>query len=546
MSTVPIRRALISVYDKTGIVPFARTLIEELGIEVISTGGTAALLGTEGLAVTPVEAVTASPHMMDGRVKTLHPAIHGGILADRSNAEHMRQLEAHGYAPIDLVAVNLYPFKDAIAAPDCTMADAIEMIDIGGPCMMRAAAKNHPHVVVVPDEKSAGRVLNELRHDHCVCEETRRQLAAAAFALVSAYDARISTFLGSSSDELPETISHPALRKAVLRYGENPDQAGAVYAFEDRSPDANLVHVDPITAETEVSFNNYADGHAALELCKELTTLRPGDAVAVFVKHNNPCGVGISSDPVEAYQRAYLGDALAAMGGILAQNRMVDVELATAVMSSLDQWGRLAGAGAFFVEVWIAPAFAPDAIDTIQSAKAWGRRVRMFEVGDMTALPSPTACDIRHITGGLLVQSRDAGMAATESWDVVSRRHPTDIEMKDLEAAWSVCKHTRSNAITLIHDDQLLGNGAGQMSRVMSCRIATWLARENGHEAAMPGAVAASDAFFPFSDGPQILIDAGVRAIAQSGGSKRDADVIALCDTYDVACVMTGSRHFRH
>ena len=552
-----IKRALISVHDKTGIVEFARGLIE-LGIEIISTGGTAALLKENAVPVTLVEEITGFPEMLDGRVKTLHPKIHAAILADRDNPEHMRQLVEQGIEPIDMVVVNLYPFEKTIADPACTLEQAIEMIDIGGPCLLRAAAKNHRGAVVISGQAQFDIMMERLASDGGVVDEdTRLDLAVEAFDSTASYDEEINSYLaefaaGSSGDQtlphMPDRLRLPVRRLlGFLRYGENPHQNAAAYHTDVMSPyrGASVVRQKPLD-DMDMSFNNYTDSDAALGLCSELSRGISASAIAVFVKHANPCGVGLSVDPVDAYRRAYVGDPLAAMGGVLALNTSVDREAAVAVMESLDRWGKSAGASAFFVDVWIAPDFDSAAIETIRQTKKWGQRVRLLAVGDMAAPPDAVEQDFRKIAGGLLIQDRDRVGLNEDQWRVATKRAPTDSESNDLHLAWLTCKHTKSNAISICKDGMLIGNGAGQMSRVMSCRIATWLAKENGHADQLTGAVAASDAFFPFRDGPGLLIEAGVRAIIQPGGSKRDADTIAACDENGVAMVFTGTRHFKH
>lgn len=798
-----IRRALISVFDKTGVVEFCRALHEEFGIELISTGGTAKVLTEAGLPVTLVEAVTGFPEMMDGRVKTLHPKIHAAILADRDNPEHMRQLAEQGIEPIDMVVVNLYPFEQTIAKPGCTFEEALEMIDIGGPCLLRAAAKNHRHVLVVPSGIGYERALRILRGE---LEQTREDedyrldSAMRVFGETAHYDNAVLAYFGSRTDGDERAVVPWTLwQTAACRYGENPQQDGAHYLIAEQAAHSKhpvLPVLRPL-AGTEMSFNNYADASAALELCAELTrasrlwhrsptgvqyhrsltcdtqpeqpsqhdyrrpivdehctrrnlphiqkpgatyfvTFRvrhgqllpaerdlvlaacrywhgkkmtlhctvvmpdhvhvllspherpeagfvslsellksikgyssqelnrargtsgpvwldesfdrivrderefiekweymeanpvtaglvrrppdypwfwksefgwgelagtgevkedhdrsetcgtshrsetgatdPGATASIatypgatdsgaavvdthqavcFIKHTNACGAAVDADPIEAYRRAYLGDPNAAMGGILAVNFAVTAEFAAAVMDTYQRWGkplRDAGhpnpPGAFFVEVWLAPSFDDAAVEIIRGQvdgkpkKDWGQRVRLLDVGDLSVAPDPNEMDFKRIAGGLLMQTRDLVGLNEEQWQVVTERPPTDAEMSDLRLAWLVCKHTKSNAVTICKDGMLIGNGAGQMSRVMSCRIATWLARENGHAAA--GAVAASDAFFPFRDGPDVLADAGVTALIQPGGSKRDAEVIAACNARGLAMVFTGTRHFRH
>ncbi len=564
MSDISIKRALIAVYDKTGIAEFARALVDEFGVEIISTGGTAKHLKDAGVPVTMVEAVTGFPEMLDGRVKTLHPKIHAGILADRSKPEHMRQLEEHGIKPIDMVVVNLYPFEETIKKPGCTFEDAIEMIDIGGPCLLRAAAKNHRYVVTVEDPNTYDIVLTRMRlwrdeNDKSGWDDLHASGAFGAFWSTAGYDARIAAWLGARQVEGDPLVRFLRLWSSnQLRYGENPHQSAGMYEDCEDSEQWLLGAADvDMGNAVQMSFNNYVDCSAALDLCRELTRndlVAPSNIVApsqqtnvcCYIKHTNACGVAADADPIEAYRRAYLGDPNAAMGGILAVNFNVDAAFADVVMNSLARWGKDAGAGAFFVEVWLAPAFDEAALNIIRTAKKWGERVRLLSVGDMSSPPAEGKLDYKKIAGGMLVQGRDLVGLNEDQWKVVSDRKPTDTEMADLRLAWLICKHTKSNAITICKDGMLIGNGAGQMSRVMSCRIATWLAKENGHEAKLDGSVAASDAFFPFRDGPDILADAGVTAIIQPGGSKRDEDTIQACNERGLAMIFTGTRHFKH
>lgn len=574
----PIKRALISVYDKTGVVDFARALHEEFGIEIISTGGTASLLIENHVPVTPVEAITGFGEMLDGRVKTLHPKIFGAILADRDNPQHMRQLADAGIEPIDMVVVNLYPFEDTVAEPNCTFEKAIEMIDVGGPSLLRAAAKNHKHVVVVGDPELYEETLGWLRETNMHSGERPdlpRREASETFVTTSMYDAGVGEWLGrrvNPEGAWPWYTAMFARDWGTLRYGENPHQPAELLQTIEEEETLDLTVADA-ECDGEMSFNNFADASAALDLCNELCRERgrpiganvAPQATCAFVKHTNPCGVGVANDPIEAYRRAYLGDPQAAMGGVLAVSVPVNSAFAEAVMNSLQRWGRDSGAGAFFIEVWVAPTFDEDAVQRIRGQKNWGRRVRLLTVGDLGVESPLGEFDLRRIAGGLLMQTPDRLGLNEEKWYTVTDRPPTDQEMSDLRLAWLICKHTKSNAISLVRDGQLIGNGAGQTSRVMSCRVATWLAMENGHlggtgamtrrsDPERPSSrldsrvspVAASDAFFPFRDGPDILIDAGVTAIIQPGGSKRDAETIAACNERGVAMVLTQTRHLRH
>jgi AICAR transformylase/IMP cyclohydrolase PurH/REP element-mobilizing transposase RayT len=768
MPQARVKTALISVYDKTGIVDFARALVQEFGIKIISTGGTAALLRQEGIPVTLVEEITGFPEMLDGRVKTLHPRIHAGILADRDNPEHMGQLAAQGIEPIDMVVVNLYPFERTVADPNCTFEQAVEMIDIGGPCLLRAAAKNHRHVLSVDDPKGYDPILCFLRRERS--DDLYFAEALQNFTDTARYDASIVRWF-SSADLDRDPNSMPRFFREFgnwgeVRYGENPHQRAELWEDLDNSAECDLTIADVPSDEpeqTRMSLNNYVDADAALGLCNELVraiagrakfhfaqasstpctsdtptprrfppirnevltrrnlphwqipgatyfvTFRshigvltpeerdvvmsairhssgvrldlhaaavmpdhvhllltprdvkegddrqhnlsailqsiktyssreisrrrrsevsqvwvhesfdrwvrsetdfiekyeyiaknlvkeglaesaaayrwwygieamPGDPCfeeiartkgehkdslcagnagkskedlcsprsCVFIKHTNPCGVGMHADPIEAYRRAYLGDPNAAMGGILACGFDVDAAFAEAVMETYARWGQSAGAGGFFVEVWVAPSFHEKAVEVIRHRKEWGKRVRLLSVGPMDAAPDPNQLEYKTIAGGMLAQTIDAVGLNEEQWKVVTRRRPNESEISDLRWAWLIAKHTKSNAISICKDGMLIGNGAGQMSRVMSCRIATWLARENGHADKLPGSAAASDAFFPFSDGPTILMDAGVTALIQPGGSKRDEEAIRACDERGAAMIFTGIRHFRH
>ncbi|HWL92390.1 MAG TPA: hypothetical protein VNT79_02560 [Phycisphaerae bacterium] len=773
MSDRKIKRALIAVYDKTGIADFARALVDEFGIEIISTGGTAKHLKDAGIPVTLVEQVTGFPELLDGRVKTLHPKIHAAILADRDNPDHMRQLQEQGIEPIDMVVVNLYHFERTVADPNCTFEQAIEMIDIGGPCLLRAAAKNHKSVLLVTKPSGYAGVLHYLResasYDLTAWAQSRREKASSTFWEISHYDSKVAAWLGRQEGQYSQELLAIYLERCdVTRYGENPHQSGRLFEI---GPFKTIHYTncrlrDAALRDGEMSFNNYLDADAALGVCSELarvrqhlwhrfstgegcdrfptgrgmkqritrehitrrnlphlqkpastyfvtfrvlhgqlsaqerdialaacrfwhgkkmtlhnavimpdhvhllltpheiepnhwvnlgellhsikrhssyeinklrniqgplwqdetfdrllrderefiekweyteanpvtagiakreekypwfwrsdtgfqetvhlTTEQPSigpsqesdrletcrtphrletgatdsatktAAVCLFIKHTNACGVGIATDPIEAYRDAYLGDPNAAMGGILACSFDIDPDSAAAVMETYDRFGKAAGAGGFFVEVWIAPSFDEKAVEIIRTKKKWGTNVRLLAVGDMTVAPDAEELDYKRITGGMLVQTRDLVGLNEDQWKVATRRQPTEPEMSDLRLAWLVAKHTKSNAISICKDGMLIGNGAGQMSRVMSCRIATWLAKENGHEEKLKGAAAASDAFFPFKDGPEILMDAGVTAIIQPGGSKRDEEVIAACDERGAAMVFTGTRHFKH
>jgi len=553
-----IKRALISVYDKTGIVDFARALVDEFGIEIISTGGTAKLLKENNIPVTLVEDITGWGEMLDGRVKTLHPKIHAAILADRDNPKHMQQLAEAGIAPIDMVVVNLYPFEKTVADPNCKFEDAIEMIDIGGPCLLRAAAKNHRNVLALSNRSQYTRTLRYLQgHTPDRFTTWHQWLMTKAFQETGAYEACIHNWVNRYYCETPFT---PVILRDFsmmtptpgneLKYGENPHQRAGLYG--DDSGHQGLFCGPMCAADdhecVQFSYNNYLDGNAAYSLARDLhreLALASGECACVFVKHTNPCGVGIAINPIEAYRRAYLGDPNAAMGGVLACSFPIDASFAVSVMQSLDLWGKEVGAGAFFIELWIAPHFNREALEVVTTRKSWGRRIRLLNC-NLDEFPAQASLEVRSIAGGAVMQTSDLVGLNEDQWQVVTDRKPTDQELADLRLAWLIAKHTKSNAISICKDGMLIGNGAGQMSRVMSCRIAAWLANENGHADKLPGSAAASDAFFPFRDGPDLLIDSGVTAIIQPGGSKRDADTIAACNQRNAAMIFTGTRHFRH
>jgi len=458
-----------------------------------------------------------------------------------------------------MVVFNLYPFQQTSAEPQCTVEQAVEMIDIGGPCLLRAAAKNHRHVLVVPAPSLYEQALQVLRGrvGPDELDRLRQVWAARAFALTRTYDRAIAAYLaGLAGERIEATAVWLELdpQTVPLRYGENPHQKAFILASLPADRDEPSAAAAQTPAAGQLSFNNCLDAEACLQLCAELArcplaALRQATA-AVLVKHTNPCGAAIDADPIEAYRKAYLGEPGAAFGGVLAISTPVARDLAEAVMFSYKHWGRSAGAAGFCLDVWIAPSFEPQAIETIRTAKDWGRRTRLLAVGEMTCPPDREQLDARTIAGGLLVQTRDLVGLDEEQWKVVTKRSPSPKEMDDLRFAWLVCKHAKSNAVVIARDKMLLGTGAGQMSRVMSCKIALELAERHlarsaaGQAASSP--VAASDAFFPFPDGPETLMDAGVTAIIQPGGSKKDEQVIAACDERNVAMIFTGTRHFRH
>ena len=521
-----VRRALLSVSEKAGLVEFARGL-HALGIEIISTGGTARTLRQADIPVIDVSEVTGFPEMLDGRVKTLHPRIHGGILAIRDNAEHQRQMQEQGIKFIDLVAVNLYPFAQTIARAGVTESEAIEQIDIGGPTLIRAAAKNFESVVVIVDPDDYSRVLMALReHDCATTLELRRELAGKAFQHTAAYDACIANYFAQQLGErFPTTLAIAWHRALELRYGENPHQEAAFYTAPRVS--VSCVSTARQLHGIELSFNNIADLDAALELVREFD-----QPAAAIIKHTNPCGCAIADTLAEAFAKARDADPEARFGGIIALNRTVDEATAQEIITE----------GSFY-EAVIAPDYDSKALDMISSRKGWGASIRILSLGGALEPVSSKAGEvvIKSITGGLLVQTADALVEDRNEWQVVTKREPTEREWSDLMFAWRVVKHVKSNAIVLARDGVTVGIGAGQMNRAISVKIAVEHAGEKAR-----GAALASDAFFPHPDGPEYAAKAGVTAIIQPGGSKRDEDVIAVANEYDIAMVFTGARHFRH
>lgn len=533
---VQIKRALVSVSDKTGLVDFARRLVAQ-GIQVISTGGTARVLADAGVDVTPVDQITGHPEMLDGRVKTLHPRIHGGLLALRDHPEHLRAMDAHGIEPIDLVCINLYPFEDTISRSGVTDDEAIEQIDIGGPSMIRSGAKNHRFVVVVTDPSQYDRVADEIDTHHGSTRlPLRAGLAAAAFGRTACYDAAIADWMArrdSGSSTGPGLFPDPWIvrldRVAHLRYGENPHQAAALYATAG-DPQASVVTAKQLHGK-ELSYNNINDAAAALELVKELA--RPAAAV---IKHTNPCGLAVADRLDQAFDRAYAGDPLAAFGGIVALNRAVDAQTAGLMTAPA-----VSGA-AKFLEVVVAPEYDAQALELLRGR--W-KNVRLLAVGDLTASGVRDPVEFRSVVGGVLAQQPDAVAMTPDGWRHVAGPRPDDQTLRTLHVAWCAVKHVKSNAIVLARDEAVVGVGAGQMDRVQSCRIAVGKANARDAQRSQ-GAVASSDAFFPFRDGPDVLIAAGIRAIVQPGGSKRDDDTVAACNEAGVSLLFTGRRHFRH
>jgi phosphoribosylaminoimidazolecarboxamide formyltransferase / IMP cyclohydrolase len=506
---VDVRRALISVSDKAGIVEFARAL-SALGVEILSSGGTAAALAAAGIPVTPVADVTGAPEILGGRVKTLHPKIHGGILADRRNDEHMRQLVEQEIDPIDLVVCNLYPFEQTVVHPSVTEDRALEQIDIGGPAMVRAAAKNHPCVAVVVDPQDYERVREEIETSGGLGADTRRALAFKAFTHTARYDAVIAAYM-RSEDDLPPTLLIGADKVTDLRYGENPHQSAAFYAFPGSAH--GLAAAEQLGGK-ELSYNNLLDTDAAWKLVLELDS-----PSAAIVKHSNPCGVAVAASLEKAYRRALDCDRTSAFGGIVALNDICDRATAAAITE-------------IFTEVVVAPAYEEDALDELSSKK------------NLRVLTAPRdlhlSREARSVAGGVLVQDVDAydDFGAAK---VVTRALPTEDQWRDMRFAWVVAKHVKSNAVVLAKDGAAVGIGAGQMSRVESTELA---ARRAGDLA--PGTVCASDAFFPFRDGLDAAVTAGAAAVIQPGGSIRDDEVIAAADEHGIPMVFTGRRHFRH
>ncbi|MCP4949135.1 MAG: bifunctional phosphoribosylaminoimidazolecarboxamide formyltransferase/IMP cyclohydrolase [Aestuariibacter sp.] len=527
----PIKRALLSVSDKTGIVEFA-TALHEAGVELLSTGGTAKLLADKGLPVIEVSNYTGHPEIMDGRVKTLHPKIHGGILARRGTDEAV--MAENNIGPIDLVAVNLYPFAATVAKEDCTLEDAIENIDIGGPTMVRAAAKNHKDVTIVVNAADYPRILSEMQgNEGSLTYNTRFDLAIKAFEHTAEYDGMIANYFGARLDstdcaddcehehsEFPRTYNIQVSKKQDLRYGENSHQSAAFYVENDIQ-EASVATATQLNGK-ELSFNNIADTDAALECVKEFD-----EPACVIVKHANPCGVALGENILEAYDRAFKTDPTSAFGGIIAFNRELDATTAQAIIDRQ------------FVEVIIAPSVSQAATEIVATKK----NVRLLVCGDWAGQLTE-GYDFKRVNGGLLIQERDFGMVDMEDLKVVTKVQPTEAQLRDLMFCWKVAKYVKSNAIVYCKDSMTIGVGAGQMSRVYSAKIAGIKAADEDLEVA--GSVMASDAFFPFRDGIDAAAAAGIKAVIQPGGSMRDDEVIAAADEHGIAMVFTGMRHFRH
>ena len=505
----------MSVSDKADVVRLAREL-SDMGVEIISTGGTYKLLRNEGINAVPVADVTGFPEMLDGRVKTLHPMVHGGILADRSNRDHMRQLEFQKIPPIDLVVVNLYPFAKTVEKKGVTRAEAIEQIDIGGPTMLRAAAKNHAHVAVVVNHLRYQSIIQEMKEKNGeISEATCRELAIEAFAHTADYDANIHAYL-SGRQKFPDTLTLSLRKMSGLRYGENPHQEAALYS-EVGSDGASLSRAPQVSGPA-LSFNNILDGESAWS-----TTLEFDEPACVIIKHNNPCGVAVAEHLSVAHERAFDCDPVSAFGSVIAFNRVVDKKTAQALTGN-------------FIELVLAPSYDPDALELLRSKEG----LRLLEIGRIEERER-TGRDYRHISGGMLAQDYDTDPYDLSTMNVVTKASPAEGQWDDLIFAMKVAKHVKSNAIVLVKDSATVGVGAGQMSRVDSAAIAV---EKAGKKAA--GCVVASDAFFPFPDAVEKVIEAGAVAIIQPGGSKKDDEAVAVCDKNKVAMVFTGRRHFRH
>jgi phosphoribosylaminoimidazolecarboxamide formyltransferase / IMP cyclohydrolase len=521
---IRVRRALISVSDKTGVADFAKGLAD-LGVEILSTGGTAGALREAGIEVTDVAEFTGQEEILGGRVKTLHPRLHAALLARRDDPEHMETLEREGIEPIDLVCVNLYPFEQTVADHQVAPEVAIENIDIGGPTMIRAAAKNHDGVAVIVKPESYDAVLAELEESGGeVSSSTRHWLANEAFAQTARYDAAISRWFSTSYEDFPEHLAVAYEKVLDLSYGENPHQRAALYS-EAGIRSHVLSRVAKLHGKA-LSFNNVLDLDSARRLVGDFE-----QPACVIVKHNNPCGVAVGEDALGAYEKALACDPMSAFGGVIALNRPIEAKLAEALHEN-------------FVEVLIAPAYEEGALDVLQQKEA----IRIL-CGEERRDPDPVERDAKRVLGGLLIQDRDGNPEPRELMEVVTKTQPSEEQWRDMCFAWTVVRHVRSNAIVIAKDGATLGIGAGQMSRVDSVRLAVEKcrnAREDEADGLLAGSAVASDAFFPFADGPQAAIEAGATAVIQPGGSKRDAEVIEACDAAGVAMVFTKHRHFRH
>ena len=525
-----VERALISVSDKAGIVKFAQALASR-GVEIISTGGTARLLEQSGAAVIEISRYTGFPEMMDGRVKTLHPKVHGGLLAVRDNPEHVKAMTDNDIKRIDMVVVNLYPFEATVARPECTLEEAIENIDIGGPSMLRSAAKNHRYVTVICNPDRYDDVLASMdAGGGAVADGLKAELALEVFERTAAYDAAIAKYLAAHHSAIERTSAFPgtliiaAHKQQDLRYGENPHQAAAYYVEAGHGEPS--VSTARQLAGKELSFNNLIDVNGALEVVKEFAS----PAVSV-IKHTNPCGAAVGDELADTFERAYSGDPVAAFGCVVGSNRAIDAATAERMVD-----------GQKFIEAVVAPDFDAEAVKILTTRPRWGKNVRLLAVGPLKDRPVAAAqWDFKRVVGGVLVQQRDLDLIGPEGLKVVTQRAPTDKEMADLEFAWVIVKHLKSNAVCFAKAGTLVGAGAGQMKRVDSARIAAMIAGDRAK-----GSVLASDAFFPFADGVEEAAAAGATAIIQPGGSRGDPDVIAAADKAGLAMVFTGMRHFKH
>jgi phosphoribosylaminoimidazolecarboxamide formyltransferase / IMP cyclohydrolase len=517
-----IQRALISVSDKLGLADFARGLVSA-GVEIYSTGGTRRHLESEGIAVRDVSEYTGFPEMMDGRLKTLHPKVHGGILCRHDNPEDMKSLAEHGILTFELVVVNLYPFEATVARKGVTQEEAIEQIDIGGPTLVRAAAKNHAFTTIVTDTAQYVEILDQLSANGCTTLELRRRLAGKAFAHTACYDRAIADFFAGATAEgpFPGTVTIGLTRKMVLRYGENPHQQAALYS-KCAVDGASVVAARQLNGK-ELSYNNLLDLDSALAIVRQYS-----DPAAVVIKHNNPCGAAVSETLAAALQRAMDGDPLSAFGSVLGLNRAVDVATAEVLT-----------APGLFVEAIVAPRFNADALEILTTRPKWKSNVRLMEVGDLDR--SPPHWTFRCLDGGALMQDADVLPDPESEWKVVTETKPTEKQMADLRFAWEMVRHVKSNAIVLCKDRMLLGTGAGQMSRVDSTEIAV---KKAGNRS--KGSVLGSDAFFPFPDSIDVAAAVGVVAVIQPGGSKNDDATVAACNRHGLAMIVTGRRHFKH
>ncbi len=522
MQSPPIKRALISVSDKMGLAGFARGLAAA-GVEIYSTGGTRKQLESEGIPVCDVAKYTGFPEMMDGRLKTLHPAVHGGILCRHDNRQDMKSLAEHGIVTFELVVVNLYPFETTVARDGVAMEEAIEQIDIGGPTMVRAAAKNHAFVTIATGTEQYSEILEQINSNGCTTLELRRKLAGEAFAHTARYDRAIAEYFAGQTAEcqFPDTLSICLSRKAVLRYGENPHQKAALYSKPDGRA-ANVVSARQLNGK-ELSYNNLLDLDSALAIVRGFA-----EPAAAVIKHNNPCGAAVADNLADALRQAMAGDPLSAFGSVLGLNRTVDAATAEVLTKP-----------GLFIEAVVAPDFQQEAVEILTTKPKWKKNVRLLKVGELEL--APEGCVYRCLDGGMLVQEADVLPDPEDIWKVVTQTKPTDDQLADLQFAWTMVRHVKSNAIVLCKDRMLLGAGAGQMSRVDSVEIAIKKAADRA-----AGSVLSSDAFFPFPDSIDQAAAAGVAAVIQPGGSKKDDEVIAACNRHGLPMIFTGRRHFKH